>query len=77
MKNYYTNYREKSFPDEKQLITYSFNEEEQTIIGIMEEKDNFIYLYEYRGELIGNDFFISFSKQSSSYRLIKVTEITT
>jgi len=62
MKNYYANYQEKSFPDQKQLITYSFNEEEQTIIGIMEEKDNVIYLYEYRGKLIGNDFLPLFQR---------------
>jgi len=38
------------------------------------EKNNRIYLYEYRGKYIGNEFFISFSKESISYKLIKVEE---
>jgi hypothetical protein len=73
---YYSNFREKLFPDQKQLITYSFNETEQTIIGLMEEKDNHIYLYEYRNKFIGFEFFISFSKNSTSYRLINVNAMS-
>lgn len=56
------------------MITYSFNEEERTIIGMMEEKEGLIYLYEYRGKFVGVEFFISFSKQSISYKLLKVNE---
>lgn len=70
--DYYTNHVRKSFPDQKQLITYSFNEKEQTIVGIMEERGSLIYLYEYRGKYTGIEFFISFSKESISYKLIKV-----
>ena len=75
--NYYAHHEEKSFPEQKQMITYSFNEQEQTIIGRMEEKEDLIYLYEYRGKYVGIEFFISFSKQSISYKLIKVNEMTT
>ncbi len=71
---YYTQKKEKSFSDQTQLITYSFNEKEQTIIGIVEEKGDLIYLYEYRGKYVGIEFFISFSKKSISYKLIKVDE---
>jgi hypothetical protein len=72
--DYYTKYGNRSFSDEKQLITYSFNDDERTILGSMEEKDNLIYLYEYRGKLVGTEFFISFSKKSISYKLLKVGE---
>ena len=72
--DYYTRHESRSFSDEKQLITYSFNDDERTILGSMEEKDNLIYLYEYRGKLVGTEFFISFSKKSISYKLIKVGE---
>jgi hypothetical protein len=75
--NYYTSHAEKIFPDQKQLITYSFNDVERTIIGIMEEKEGLIYLYEYRGKYIGFEFFISFSKKSISYTLIEVKEMGT
>jgi len=75
--DYYSNFREKIFADQKQLITYSFNETEQTIIGLMEEKENHIYLYEYRGKFVGFEFFISFSKDSASYRLINVNAMST
>jgi hypothetical protein len=71
---YYTQKKERSFSDQTQLITYSFNEKEQTIIGIVEEKGDLIYLYEYRGKYVGIEFFISFSKKSISYKLIKVDE---
>jgi hypothetical protein len=72
--DYYTKHENRSFSDQKQLITYSFNDDERTIVGAMEEKDNLIYLYEYRGKLVGTEFFISFSKKSISYKLIKVGE---
>ena len=75
--NYYTSHADKTFPDQKQVITYSFNEVERTIIGIMEEKEDFIYLYEYRGKYIGCEFLISFSKNSISYTLIQVKEMIT
>lgn len=73
--NYYTRHAEKTFPDQKQVITFSFNNVERTIIGIMEEKEDLIYLYEYRGNYIGFEFFISFSKKSISYTLIQVKEM--
>ena len=74
--DYYTKHEGRSYSDQKQLITYSFNDHERTIVGAMEEKDNLIFLYEYRGKYIGTEFFISFSKKSISYKLIKVTETT-
>lgn len=74
---YYKQHTEKTFPDQNQLITYSFNEKEQTIIGIVEEKGDLIYLYVYRGKYIGIEFFISFSKKSISYKLIEVNEMNT
>ena len=73
--DYYTSHEEKTFPDQKQVITYSFNEVERTIIGIMEEKEGFISLHEYRGKYIGFEFFISFSKKSISYTLIQVKDM--
>jgi hypothetical protein len=72
--DYYNKHENRSFSDQKQLITFSFNDDERTIVGAMEEKDNLIYLYEYRGKLVGTEFFISFSKKSISYKLIKVGE---
>jgi hypothetical protein len=75
--NYYTSHAEKTFPDQKQLITYSFNNVERTIIGIMEEKEGLIYLYEFRGKYVGFEFLISFSKKSISYELIEVKEMIT
>jgi hypothetical protein len=72
--DYYGKYKERLFPGLNQLITYSFNEQEQTIIGHMEEREGLIYLYEYRGKYIGIEFFISFSKESLSYKLLKVDE---
>ena len=74
--DYYGNYKERSFSGLNQKITYSFNEQEQTIVGMMEEKGGLIFLYEYRGKYIGIEFFISFSKESVSYKLLKVDEIT-
>lgn len=73
---YYRKLGIRTYSDQRQYITYSFNESEKTIRGAMEEKDNLIYLYEYRGKYIGNEFFISFSKESISYKLIKIEEIT-
>jgi hypothetical protein len=61
--------------DHLQAITYSVAGVEHTITGIMEEVDNYIYLYEYRGKQTGTEFFISFSKDSSSYKLIDVQDI--
>jgi len=72
--NYYAQIRPQSFPDHKQVITYSFNDDKKTITGIMLEKEGLIYLYEYRGQYIGIEFFISFSKESVSYKLLKVDE---
>jgi hypothetical protein len=72
---YYTDHKEKLFPDQKQLITYSFDNRERTIVGIMEERDGLIYLYEYRGKYVGIEFFISFSKTSIFYKLIKVDDM--
>jgi hypothetical protein len=73
--DYYSKFETMPLPDHKQLITYSFNEKESTITGIMVEKEGLIFLYEYRGEYIGAEFFISFSKDSISYKLIKVEEM--
>ena len=74
--SYYSDYEPRIFPDQKQLITYSYNETESTITGIMLEKKDLIFLYEYRGEYVGIEFFISFSKESISYKLIKVEELS-
>lgn len=41
----------------------------------MEEREDLIYLYEYRGKYIGIEFFISFSKNSISYKLLKVDQM--
>ena len=72
---YYSQFTTEHLPDQKQLITFSFNEQLNTITGVMLEKKDIIYLYEYRGRYIGNEFFISFSKESISYKLIKVEEM--
>lgn len=73
---YYSAFEPTLFRDQKQVITYSFNEKENTITGMMVEKRGLIFLYEYRGEYIGTEFFISFSKDSNSYKLIKVEEVS-
>ncbi|MBL7739274.1 MAG: hypothetical protein JNK14_08635 [Chitinophagaceae bacterium] len=70
----YTKHTYRPFSDQRQLITFTFNDIERTIIGTMEEKGDLIFLYEFRGNYIGTEFFISFSKKSSSYKLIKVGE---
>lgn len=72
--DYYSKPAARLLPDQKQLITYSFNDHERTITGIIQEKEGLFYLYEYRGKYIGTEFFISFSKKSISYKLIKVDE---
>jgi hypothetical protein len=73
--DYYGKYTERSFSGLNQKITYSFNQQEQTIVGMMVEKEGLIFLYEYRGKYIGIEFFISFSKESVSYKLLKVDDI--
>jgi hypothetical protein len=73
---YYTRHEKKSFPEQKQSITYTFNEKEHTITGIVEEKQGLIFLYEYRGKFVGTEFFISFSKESIMYKLVKVNEMS-
>jgi predicted nucleic acid-binding Zn ribbon protein len=60
--------------DPKQRITYSFHDVETTIIGKVEEINNLLCLYEYRGKYIGTEFLISFSKHSVSYKLISVED---
>lgn len=72
--DYYAKQENRSFSDQKQLLTYSFNDVEKTIIGAMKEKGDLIFLYEYRGKYVGMEFFISFSKNSVSYKLIKIEE---
>lgn len=72
--DYYSKLKPKLFSDHKQKITYSFNESERTITGLIQERDDLIYLYEYRGQYIGIEFFISFSKNSVSYKLIRVDD---
>ena len=74
--DYYAKDENRSFSDQKQVIIYSFNDDERKIIGAMIEKGDLIFLYEYRGDYIGTEFFISFSKDSISYKLIKVDEAT-
>lgn len=71
---YIIKHKSKSFDDQKQRITYSYNNMEHTIIGQVEEEGNTICLYEYRGKYIGTEFLISFSKDSVSYKLINVDE---
>lgn len=66
----------KSIADELEVITFTVQNIERTIIGIKEEKENYIYLYEYRGKQTGTEFYISFSKESTSYKLINVQAYT-
>jgi hypothetical protein len=73
--DYYSKLKPRLISDQKQRITFSFNETERTITGIVQEREDFIYLYEYRGQYIGIEFFISFSKKSISYKLIRVDEM--
>jgi hypothetical protein len=73
--DYFTKHESKLPAGELQLITFSFNEDERTIVGLVEEKESLIYLYEYRGKYVGTEFFISFSKASISYKLIKVGDM--
>ncbi len=53
-------------------FSYSFNNVTRTVIGQVLEGESHIYLYEYRDKFIGTEFFISFSKESVSYKLLKV-----
>ncbi|MEO5563364.1 MAG: hypothetical protein ABIR18_08015 [Chitinophagaceae bacterium] len=71
---YYAKHETRAFSNQSQLITYSFNGDEKTIVGAIEEKNNLIFLYEYRGKYVGTEFFISFAKNSLSYKLIKIDE---
>jgi hypothetical protein len=66
--------REALLAQEPISYTYSFNNVERTVTGLVQERENQIYLYEYRGKYIGTEFFISFSKESVSYKLIKTEE---
>lgn len=72
--DFYSKLGSKSFPDKKQLITFSFNDNVRKITGIMEERKDLIFLYEYRGKHIGTEFLISFSKESISYKFIEAEE---
>lgn len=68
--------REALLAQEPVSYTYSFNNVERTVTGLVQERENQIYLYEYRGKYIGTEFFISFSRESVSYKLIKMdTEV--
>jgi hypothetical protein len=71
---YYSSAPDKSVMLAQQPVpyTYSFNEEEKTLTGLVQEKEDRIFLYEYRGKHIGTEFFISFARSSVSYKLIKV-----
>ena len=60
----------KIFADNRQRITYSYNNVENTIVGYVEENGDLICLYEYRGQYFGTEFLISFSRNSASYKLI-------
>lgn len=73
--SYYSTHESKPYSDQQQVIAYSFNQEERTILGFMEERGDLIFLYEYRGKYIGTEFFISFSKNSISYKLLGVNEV--
>ncbi|HMK27936.1 MAG TPA: hypothetical protein VK483_18035 [Chitinophagaceae bacterium] len=71
---YYADYVQKPIPEQQQLITFSYDEMEKTINGVFLEDPERIYLYEYRGRYIGNEFLISFSKDSIFYKLVKVED---
>jgi hypothetical protein len=71
---YYSEYVKKSLPEQQQLITFSYDEEEKTINGVLLEEADRVYLYEYRGRYIGHEFLISFSKDSIFYKLVKVED---
>ena len=64
----------KSITENLQTITFSIFNLERTIVGIIEQTENYIYLYEYRGKQTGTEFYISFSKESISYKLINVQD---
>lgn len=69
-----SHHRSKAFSNPSQRIVYSYNNEENTILGHVEEDGNFIWLYEDRGKFFGTEFLISFSKDSSTYKLIQVED---
>jgi len=71
---YYSDYVNKPLPEQQQMITFSYDEMEKTINGVLIEDTERIYLYEYRGRYIGNEFLISFSKDSIFYKLVKVED---
>ena len=66
--------KDRPYSDEQHVIVYSYNGEIRSILGFIEERGDSIYLYEYRGKLVGTEFFIAFSKKSTSYKLIEVQE---
>jgi hypothetical protein len=68
--NYLQKHEKKVFSTPIQRITYSYNDEESTIVGYLEEEGDIICLYEYRGHYFGAEFLISFSRNSSSYKLL-------
>ena len=72
--SYYADYVKKALPEQQQLITFSYDEMEKTINGVCVEDTERIYLYEYRGRYVGNEFLISFSKDSIFYKLVKVED---
>lgn len=72
--NYYTDFVKKALPEQQQVITFSYDEEEKTINGVLLEEADRVYLYEYRGRYIGHEFLISFSKDSIFYKLVKVED---
>jgi hypothetical protein len=74
--NYYQTHESRVHSGQNNMITYTFNKVERTIFGLMEERNNLIFLYEYRGNYIGTEFLISFSADSCSYKLVSISEPT-
>lgn len=72
--DYINKHESKSFPEPEKRITYSYNDIEITILGQVETEGDIIRLYEYRGAFFGSEFLISFSKNSTSYKLLDVQE---
>ncbi|NCI47208.1 hypothetical protein [Sediminibacterium soli] len=68
--DYLNKHQKKVFTAPLQRITYSFHDQENTITGYLEEDGDLICLYEYRGHYFGAEFLISFSRYSSSYKLL-------
>lgn len=69
--DFLSTHKAKSFDTAPRRIIYSYNNVENTIEGYVQEEGDLICLYEYRGQYFGTEFLISFSKNSSSYRLIE------